>query len=131
MMLRRVKTTRLWGGLAGVSAGLGFAAVAQAQASGTDCPDDGMGWWIIFPILFGAFMLIAMFRMLAGDSPLRMMGMMGGTRGRDQHGVDGGSGRSDGDRDALTETPLEAAQRRYANGEISREEFQRLRDDLG
>lgn len=29
------------------------------------------------------------------------------------------------------ETPLDVAQRRYASGEISREEFVRIRDDLG
>jgi putative membrane protein len=29
------------------------------------------------------------------------------------------------------ETPLEVAQRRYASGELSRDEFIRIRDDLG
>ncbi len=97
----------------------------------SDSPDDGMGLWIIFPIIFAVFMLVAIFRMLGGDNPLRMIGMMGGARGGDQHGEDGGSRPSSGDSDRSRETPLEAAQRRYANGEISREEFQHIRDDLG
>ncbi len=137
-MQQSVKITRrLLGGLAGAAAGLSLAVVAQAQApSGTDCPDDGMGgmgWWIFVPILFAAFMLVGIFRMLVGDNPLRMMGMMGGTRGGDRHGAvgeDGGSRPSSGDSGGSAETPLEAAQRRYANGEINREEFQRIRDDL-
>ena len=90
-----------------------------------------MGWWIVFPILFGAFMLIAMFRMSVGENPLRMMG---GTRGGDRNGADGEAGGarpSSGDGDRSGETPLRAAQRRYANGEIDRGEFQRSRDDLG
>lgn len=70
-MHQSVQTTRsLLGGLAGAAAGLGLAVVAQAQSpSGTDCSDGGMGWWIVFPILFGAFMLIAIFRMLVGGNP--------------------------------------------------------------
>ncbi len=95
-----------------------------------DCPDDGMGWWIIFPIIFGAFMLVAIFRLLGGGSPLRMIGLMGGADNGDQNGAAGGSRRASGEGDRATETPLEAAQRRYANGEISREEFQRVREDL-
>ncbi len=118
-------TPRLLGGLAGAATVLSLVVVAQAQAqSGTDSSDamDSMGWWIIFPILFGAFLLVAIFRMLGGDNPLRMIGMMGGR--------DGESRPSRGDSEGSPETPLAAAQRRYANGEISREEFQRIRDDL-
>jgi putative membrane protein len=90
-----------------------------------------MGWWIIFPILFGAFLLVAIFRMLGGGSPLRMMGGTGGGDRLGADGEDGGSHPSRGDGDGSGETPLAAAQRRYANGEISRDEFQRIRDDLG
>lgn len=32
--------------------------------------------------------------------------------------------------DDLSERPLEIARRRYAKGEITREEFERIRDDL-
>ncbi len=99
----------------------------------SDSPDDGMGLWIIFPIIFAVFMLVAIFRMLGGDNPLRMIGMMGGARGGDQHGADGedgGSRPSSGNSTGFAETPLQAAQRRYANGEINREEFQRIREDL-
>ncbi|MEE8422279.1 MAG: SHOCT domain-containing protein [Dehalococcoidia bacterium] len=95
----------------------------------SDCTDGSMGWWVIFPIIFATFMLVAIFRMLGGGNPLRMIGMMGGARGAD--GEDGGSRPSIRDGDRSAETPLEAVQRRYANGEISREEFQRIRDDLG
>ncbi len=126
-------TPRLLGGLAGAAAALSLVVVAQAQApAATDCSDtmDSMGWWIIFPILFGAFLLVAIFRMLGGDNPLRMIGMTAGARGGDRHGEDGGTRRSEGDGDGSLEMPLAAAQRRYANGEISREEFQRIRDDL-
>lgn len=60
--------------------------------------------------------------------------MMGGTRGGDRHGADGetdGARPSGDDGDRSGETPLQAAQRRYANGEIDRGEFQRIRDNLG
>jgi uncharacterized membrane protein len=137
MLESRKITQRLLAGLAGVVAGLGPAAAAQAQSS-SDCPDDSMGgWWIFFPILFAVFMVVAIVRMLGGNNPLRMMGMMGmmgGMRGGHGHGDDGGDGGSrppGGESGGPTETPLQAAQRRYANGEISREEFQRIRDDLG
>ena len=88
---------------------------------------DDMGWWIIFPIVFMAFMLFMMLRMMSGGGP---MGMMGGGH---QHGTDVESQSprqsTRGGSDA-NESPIEVARRRYASGEISREEFQRIRDDL-
>ncbi len=91
----------------------------------------GVGWWIIFPIIFGAFMLIMMFRMMGRGGP---MGMMGGMGGGHRHGADDEDRASSRPQSRSVEspaTPLEVAQRRYASGEISREEFQRIRDDLG
>jgi putative membrane protein len=86
-----------------------------------------MGWWVIFPIIFMAFMLLMMFRMMGRGGP---MGMMGGGR-HDMNKGNRPSNRPSG-RDAESpETPLDVAQRRYANGEISRDEFLRIRDDLG
>lgn len=88
---------------------------------------DGPGWWVIFPIIFMVFMMLMMFRMMGRGG---MMGMMGGGR---RHGADDdsrGSGQSNRREVGAQESPLEVAQRRYASGEISREEFQRIRDDL-
>jgi putative membrane protein len=85
---------------------------------------DGVGWWVIFPIIFMTFMLIMMFMAMRGGGP---MGMMGGGH---RHGADDEAEARGRDRREASETPLEVAQRRYASGEISREEFQRIRDDL-
>jgi putative membrane protein len=91
---------------------------------------DGVGWWVIFPIIFMVFMMVVMFRMMGRGGP---MGMMGGMGGGHRHGADDedASRRSQGRSVESRETPLAVAQRRYASGEISREEFQRIRDDLG
>jgi hypothetical protein len=40
----------------------------------------GIGWWVIFPIIFMAFMLLMMFRMMGRGGPMGMGGMMGGGR---------------------------------------------------
>lgn len=57
-----------------------------------------------------------------GFGPFGMMSSRGrGNRGEEPRQRDAGGG---------AESPLETAQRRYAAGEISREEFQRIRDDL-
>ena len=85
---------------------------------------------IIFPILFPiGFMMLMMSRMRPSRfGPFGMMGAMGGMSHGDHEAddenrrprIDGGHG----------ETPLEVAQRRYASGEISREEFKRIREDM-
>ncbi len=85
--------------------------------------------WILFPLLFPILfpivfpMLTMMFWMMASSSgPFAMMSSGGrGNRGEEPRQRDAGGG---------AESPLETAQRRYAVGEISREEFQRIRDDL-
>lgn len=68
---------------------------------------DGMGWWMLFGgiwmlLFWGAIIWLAVW------------------------GVGQLSGASRRDRD----TPLEIARRRYARGEITREEFEQLRRDL-
>ncbi len=92
---------------------------------------EGVGWWIIFPIVFMVFMMIMMLRMMSGGGPMGMMGIMGGGRGHESNDEARGSGPTSRDSGEANESPLEVAQRRYAGGEISREEFQHIRDDLG
>jgi hypothetical protein len=87
---------------------------------------------IIFPILFPiGFMMLMMSRMRSsGFGPFGMMGAMGGMRHGERVADDEDRGpHIDGGERG--ETPLEMAQRRYASGEISRDEFQRIREDLG
>ena len=102
--------------------------------------DNGADVWfpLVFPILFPiifpmGFMMLFMIRR---GGP---MGMMMG--GHERHSPGDNSRppprasraepppREDGA--PHPETPLEVAQRRYAAGEISRNEFQRIREDLG
>lgn len=68
------------------------------------------GWWVIFPIIGFIFMFMMMGR----------MGMMGPRRDsrREPHK----SGRS--------ETSLEIIKKRYAKGEITKEEFDEMKQDL-
>lgn len=65
-------------------------------------------WMWIFPLIFIVVMLVFLFRW--GDWP------MGGGRGRGRH-----------DRG---ESAREILDRRYARGEISREEYQQMKKDL-
>ncbi len=103
-------------------------------------PYDEAGWWgfpIVFPILFPIIFPMAFmaFMMLRHGGPGGMM-MMGHSHGR--HGEPESSLRAvdrqrqpdQGSGSERPESPLEVAQRRYAAGEISREEFQRIRHDL-
>ena len=68
---------------------------------------DGMGWWMLFGwvwfVVFWGLVIWAVTQLL--NRPGR------------------GEGRED--------SALEIAKRRYARGEISREEFEKLRHDLG
>ncbi len=68
---------------------------------------EGMGWWMLFGGVFWVLFigtLVYLFASTLGRSP-------GGTQGR-------------------SETPLEVAKRRLAAGEISHEEYERIRDTL-
>ena len=102
-------------------------------------PYDEAGSWgfpIVFPILFPiifpmAFMAVMMLR--HGGLFAMMMG-----RSHGQHGESASPARTvdrrrqpgEGSMGEHHEPPLEVAQRRYAAGEISREEFQSIRKDL-
>jgi len=88
---------------------------------------DGTGWWVIFPIIGLACMLLMMSRMFfsrrggsgggSGVGPMRMgpMGMMSHDREQDH------------ERD---ESALDVLRRRYAAGELTDEEFDAKRRRL-
>lgn len=68
---------------------------------------DGMGWWMLFgSVAWVLFVLIVVYA--AAVLPNRDSGRIPDNR----------------------ETPLEIAQRRYAAGEISEEQFQRIKREL-
>ena len=68
---------------------------------------EGMGWWMLFgSIWFVAFWGIIIWAIVSLFSRAEGRGSSGG------------------------ETPLEIAKRRYAQGEISREQFEQIRRDL-
>ncbi|MEX1253648.1 MAG: SHOCT domain-containing protein [Dehalococcoidia bacterium] len=69
---------------------------------------DGMGWWMVFGMIWMVIFWGAIVALI----------VWGVSR------VTGGGGRSD------EGTPLDIARRRYANGEITREQFEQLRSDL-
>ena len=68
--------------------------------------DDGMGWWMLFVAIVFALFWVSMFWLV----------LRAGWRS---------------DRPGRAEdSPLEIARRRYARGEISKEQFEELRRDL-
>lgn len=69
---------------------------------------DGMGWWMIFGMLWMVIFWGAIVWLIIWG-----IGQ-----------VSGGGRRSE-------DTPLEIARTRYARGEITREQFEQLRRDLG
>ncbi len=68
--------------------------------------DGGIGWWI-----FGAVWMVVFWGTIIALA-VWAVSRLGG----------GGGGKED--------SPLEIARRRYARGEITREEFEQLRQDL-
>lgn len=89
-----------------------------------------MGWWIIFPIIFMVFMMLMMFRMISRGGPMGMMGGMGGGHGHGSDAEHRDSGAMAGGDTTSQQSPLEIAERRYASGELTREQFMELTADL-
>ncbi len=85
---------------------------------------------ILFPIIFP--MGFMMFFMLRRGGPMGMMmgGHQHGPPADDRPSPDRAERAAHEGTPPTAETPLEVAQRRYAAGEISRNEFLRLREDL-
>ncbi len=77
-------------------------------------PGNGFPWWVF---LMMPFMMLGMGLMMWLMMRMMMMGM-------DDH-----SG-SHGTADPEVDSPLDIARRRYARGEITREEFEQLQRDL-
>ncbi len=73
-----------------------------------------VGMWVIFPIIMLVFMFIFMSRMFGRGSF--------GPRNHD-------SSRDSGEATQF-ETPLGILERRYARGEITKEEFDQMKQDL-
>lgn len=71
---------------------------------------DGMGWWMLWGSILWVVFIVAIVMVTARLS-------------------DDGR-RADNTRPSPPETPLEIARRRYASGELSREEFEQIRRDL-
>ena len=80
--------------------------------------DFSMGIWIIFPITFLVFMLTMIVYFMS-----RMFGR--GSFGPRNHDSPRHSGEP-----AQSETPLGILERRYARGEITKEEFDQMKQDL-
>jgi putative membrane protein len=69
---------------------------------------DGMGWWMVFGGIWMVLFWAAIIWLVVWG-----VGQVTGNRQRD------------------AESPLDIARRRYASGEITREEFEQLGRDLG
>jgi putative membrane protein len=92
---------------------LSLAAAAQMfGGSGRQGMMGGWGWgfgilWMLFGLTLVVLVVVLIWRLLDGGSP----------DGRLHEGDD--------------ETPLEILEKRYARGEIDRDEFERMKRDLG
>ncbi len=76
--------------------------------------DFSMGIWIVFPITILVFMLIFMSRMF----------------GRGSFGPKNDDSSRHSGKATPSETPLGILERRYARGEITKEEFDQMKQDL-
>ena len=70
---------------------------------------DGMGWWMLWGSILWVVFIVAIVAVAA-----RLSGDGRPTTGSPE-----------------PEAPLDIARRRYASGELSREEFEQIRRDLG
>jgi putative membrane protein len=75
---------------------------------------EGMGLWMLWGSILWVLFIVAIAVFAA-----RIASEMGRTRERGRQGP------------SLHEPPLEIARRRYAAGDISREEFEQIKRDLG
>jgi putative membrane protein len=71
---------------------------------------DGMGWWMLWGSILWVVFIVAIVVVTARLS--------------------GDGRRADNTRQPPPEAPLDIARRRYASGELSREEFEQIRRDL-
>jgi putative membrane protein len=76
---------------------------------------DGMGWWMLWGSAFWLIVILAAVFLAVWFS---------------RQGTGGATGQQPPGPPSRRDTPLEIAQRRYAAGEISREEYEQLRRDL-
>lgn len=76
---------------------------------------DGMGWWM----LWGSFLWIVFIVAIVFVVAQLAARMSGGSESRTSNPPPSG------------EPPLDIARRRYAAGEISRDEFEQIKRDLG
>ena len=72
------------------------------------------GWWI-FPLVMGIIMMIFFF-LMSGRRGFRPPWMQGSDRNHREN--------------TDSETPLEILKKRYAKGEITKEEFDQMKKDL-
>lgn len=94
---------------------------------------DGFGGaWIIFPIIMIPTMMIFMYLMFVrggGRGPRQGPGGNFGGPGY-HHGPDSPQDSGESRQAGVTERPLDILNRRYAAGEITREEFDQMKQDL-
>jgi putative membrane protein len=76
---------------------------------------DGMGWWMLWGSALWLIFIVGVVFVAAWFARL---------------GAGGGTPAGTAPADARRETPVEIARRRYASGEISREEYEQIRRDL-
>ena len=75
----------------------------------------------IFPMVGVVFMILVALYLFGPGGPLHSPSTRGEARGGSPRGHDRGSG---------AESPLDILMRRYAAGEISREQYEQMRKDL-
>jgi putative membrane protein len=75
------------------------------------------GPWFIFPVMGLVLMVAFLFLVFGPRGPFAHMGGWGSGHGRSDPGPPG-------------ERPLEILKRRYARGEITREQFEQMRRDI-